>query len=146
MQSFPDWTNFTPQFVCDRLPKLLAQARASLGDIEKSSPSTFEELVWKLDDATRELMHTWGMLSHIASVMNTPRWRETQERFQPEIVAFSLSVGQSKELYNAAKAILARGESDAADAAVPKPKSIIAQSASVMRFFMNFVLFIVFPF
>ncbi len=120
MRSFPDWTVFTPEYVCDSLPKLLAKAEESICEIEKSSPVTFEDLVWKIDDATREPMHMWKMLSHIASVMNTAAWRETQERFQPDIVAFSLRIGQSAELYSAAKSLLEKGDFNGGNGPVRK--------------------------
>ncbi len=113
MDTFPKWNSFTPQFVSRRLPELLEESERGVSEIERAELSSYEALVHSLDDATRELMLTWGMLHHMVSVMNSEAWRKVQEEFQPELVAFSLRVGQSKAIYGAAKALLAEmAESD----------------------------------
>ena len=105
--NFPDWASFTPAKAAADLPRLLAQSEADVAALENSSPATYESLVESLDDATRELYRTWGMVGHLTSVMNSDAWRQVEEGFQPQIVAFSLRVGQSRPLYRATKALLA---------------------------------------
>ena len=112
MDIFPKWNSFTPQFVAERLPELLKEAEEKVAAIECAKPSSYEALVHTLDDATRELWRTWGMLHHMVSVMNSEAWRKVQGDFQPEVVAFSLRVGQSKAIYSAAKALLAEMPED----------------------------------
>ena len=103
---FPDWAGFTPEFAAAELPRLLAEAEAAVAKIETARPTAYEGFVWALDDATRELWHAWGQVGHMIGVMNSDAWRKLEETFQPQIVAFSLRVGQSKPLYEIAKACL----------------------------------------
>ena len=104
---FPDWTGFTPGFAAAELPRLLDEAKGAVAAIEAARPTTFEGLVWALDDATCGLYRCWGMLAHMVSVMNSDAWRKVEEDFQTRIVAFSLRVGQSRALYECYKATLA---------------------------------------
>lgn len=106
MQKFPDWNEFTPQFVDARMPELLAEADKAVSEIENSTPATYDELVYKLDDATREVGRVWGMLSHMTSVMNSDEWRKLEEKYQPGMIAFSLRTAQSEKIYSFAKKIL----------------------------------------
>ena len=71
MQNFPDWNRFTPQFAEERMPELLAAADKAVAEIESLNPSSYDELIPKLDDATREVGRMWGMLTHMTSVMNS---------------------------------------------------------------------------
>ena len=103
---FPDWTGFTPEFAAAELPRLLDGAEKAVSEVESGSPLAYEDFVWALDDATRDLWRCWGMVSHMLGVMNSEAWRTVEEEWQPKIVSFSLRVGQSKKLYEIAKLIL----------------------------------------
>lgn len=108
---FPDWGALTPESATADLPRLLAAAERAVAGIEAANPTTYETLVWALDDATRDLWRLWGRVCHLLSVMNSEAWRRVEEAFQPQVVAFSLRVGQSRPLYEAAKRLSA-AESD----------------------------------
>ncbi len=110
-EEFPDWTGFTPDRARAELPKLFESSRQAVAAVEASAPRDYESLVWKLNDATRELMRTWGKVSHLNSVMNSEAWRQLEEDFQPQLVELSLRIGQSQSIFAAAKAVLA-GERD----------------------------------
>ena len=125
--SFPDWAGLTPDGAAAELPRLLADAEAAVAAIEASEPQTFEELEWRLSDATRPLWERWGMVAHMASVMNSDAWRKVEEGFQPKLVEFSLRVGQSRRLYDHAKGVLAR-LSAAPDGGDPTRVRILSKS------------------
>ncbi|MBR2982084.1 MAG: M3 family metallopeptidase [Kiritimatiellae bacterium] len=110
MRDFPDWAGFTPEKAAAELPRLLAEAEAKVSAIEASDPRRYEDFMWALDDATDELWHCWGAISHMLSVMNSDAWRKVQDDFQGKVVAFSLRVGQSKRLYEIADSLIRRGE------------------------------------
>ena len=112
--TFPNWGEFTPAKAAADLPRQLAAAEKRVAEIEQSNPTDFENLVWALNDATRELNLTWGMLSHMTSVMNSDEWRKVEEEMQPKMVEFGLRMGQSKAIYEAAKKMLQRGKDSAA--------------------------------
>jgi len=103
---FPDWAGFTPEFAAAELPRLLEAAEQAVAAIEAVRPVSYEEFVWKLDDATRDLYRVWGGVSHMIGVMNSDAWRKVQDDFQVKIVTFGLRVGQSRALYDSAKACL----------------------------------------
>ena len=107
---FPKWNTFTPEAAAAELPRLLADAETAVAAVEHSSPAAYEDFVWRLDDATRALWRCWGSVSHLLGVMNSEAWRKVEETFQPQIVAFSLRVGQSKRLYALAKEVLGATE------------------------------------
>ena len=104
--AFPGWAALTPKYAAGELPRLLEAAEAKVAALEASEPKEFEDLVWRLDDATRPLWDLWGMVRHLSSVMNSAAWRKVEEDFQPRLVAFSLRVGQSRRLYDLAKRVL----------------------------------------
>ena len=111
---FPDWAAFTPGFAAKELERLLAEAEAAVAAVEADRRTGYEQFVWPLDDATRELWRVWGRVAHMLGVMNSAEWRKVEEDFQPRIVEFSLRVSQSKAIYERAKAVraaLPEGES-----------------------------------
>ena len=111
---FPDWTGFTPERAAAELPRLLGEAEKAVSAIEAAAPDRYEDFVWPLDDATRGLWRCWGMVAHMLGVMNSEAWRKVEADWQPKIVAFSLRVGQSRRLYEIAKAVRNRQPSTAA--------------------------------
>ncbi|MBP5285653.1 MAG: M3 family peptidase [Kiritimatiellae bacterium] len=102
-----DWAALTPESAAGRLPLLLEEAERGVAALEKEAPGGYEALFWGLDDATRGLWREWGAISHMLHVMNSPGWRELDEKFRPQIVAFSQRVAQSRILYEASKKALA---------------------------------------
>ena len=105
---FPDWAGFTAATATQELPGLLDAAEKAVAAVEAAAPETYEGFVWALGDATRALWRRWGMVAHMAAVMNSDDWRGVEASFQPKLVAFSLRVGQSRRLYDIAKGLLAR--------------------------------------
>ena len=100
---FPDFPAMTPEAADEALPKLLAGAKASVDALEKRATPTWDGFVRALDAATRPLWEAWGCVAHLLFVANSEPWRKVQEKYQQEIVAFSLRVGQSKRFYELAK-------------------------------------------
>lgn len=114
MGAFPDFPKMTPAAADEALPQLLAAARARVDELEKSAPATWEGYVVALDDAQRPLWEAWGIVSHLQSVCNSEAWRKVEEKYQGDIVAFSLRVGQSRRFYDLAKTLHAQLPPDAA--------------------------------
>lgn len=110
--AFPDWGTFTPAKASADLSAALIEAEKGVAAVEAASPSDFEGLCWKLNDAVRPLWSVWGMVHHISSVMNSDEWRKVKEELQPKMVEFSLRVSQSRKLYDASKKLLSSGALD----------------------------------
>ncbi len=105
---FPDFPNMTPAAADAALPQLIAEARARVDELKRAATPTWEGFVVALDDAQRPLFDAWGIVSHEQSVCNSEAWRAIETKYQPEIVAFSLQVGQSKTFYALAKKVRAQ--------------------------------------
>ena len=100
---FPDFPAMTPAAAEEALPKLLADANVAVDELEKNATPTWDGFVTALDDATRPLMLAWGIVSHFMGVLNSDAWRKVHDGFQPDLVAFSLRVGQSRRFYELAR-------------------------------------------
>ena len=100
---YPDFPKMTPEAADAALPKLLADAQARVDALEKTATPTWEGFVRALDDAQRPLFKAWGVVEHLLSVCNSKGWRDVEEKYQGDLVAFSLRVGQSKRFYELAK-------------------------------------------
>jgi len=105
IKEFPDWAGFTPEKAESDLARFLDESEKAVAAIEAAEPKTYEDFVWKLDDATRDLWRCWGSVSHMLGVMNSDAWRTLEEEWQPKVVAFSLRVSQSRRLYEIAKSL-----------------------------------------
>ena len=100
---YPDFPKMTPEAADAALPKLLADAQVRVDALEKTATPTWEGFVRALDDAQRPLFKAWGVVEHLLSVCNSKGWRDVEEKYQGDLVAFSLRVGQSKRFYELAK-------------------------------------------
>ena len=102
---YPAFDQMTPENAETAFAQLLAEARAAVDGLEQNSAPSWPGLMRPLHDACHPLYDAWGLLCHMLSVMNSEAWRRIQERVQPDIVAFSLRVGQSRAFYNGYRAL-----------------------------------------
>lgn len=108
---FPAFDLMTPAAADEALATLLPEAMKSLEQFETSLAPTWDEIFHKRNEAFRPLERAWSFLCHLKSVVDTPEWRVVQEKYQPEIVAFSQKNAQSKRVYNGYQKILAEDNS-----------------------------------
>ena len=107
VSEFPDFPAMTPAAAEEAFPQLLAEAHAAVDRLEQSATPTWDGFARPLNAATRPLYEAWGVLGHLLSVCNSEAWRAVEAKFQPQVVAFSLRVGQSRRFYELAKATVA---------------------------------------
>ena len=100
---FPDFPAMTPEAAHEAMPRLLADAKAAVDALEERATPTWDGFVRALDLSTRPLWEAWGCIMHLLSVANSESWRKVEEKYQQDIVAFALRVGQSKKFYKLAK-------------------------------------------
>jgi len=96
---YPAFDRMTPEAATEAFARLLPEAHAALDALEQSFVPTWPGLMQPLHDVCHPLYDAWGLLSHMLSVMNSDAWRRVQESLQPDVVAFSLRVGQSRTFY-----------------------------------------------
>ena len=109
---FIDWSGFTPEKAADSLPRLFELAEAGLERAEAVENPSWEDIDYALNDAMRPLDDAWRMVSHMASVVNTPEWRALMEEWQPKVVAFMLRAKQSKPVYEKQRRLHEAGVED----------------------------------
>ncbi|MEI7945717.1 MAG: M3 family metallopeptidase [bacterium] len=109
---YPDFGKMTPELAQEAVQQLLPEAKRIVDELEKMHEPTWVGLMQPLYDACFPLTHAWGLLSHLLSVMNNDAWRKVQQALQPEIVAFTLRVGQSPLFYKSFRALQAADAKD----------------------------------
>jgi oligopeptidase A len=101
----PRFDRIKPEHVVPAARKVLADASARFNEIEKTVEPTWESAVESLDDLNTPFQYAWSPVSHFLGVLNSPELRRAHEEVLPEVVAFSLRVGQSEPIYRALKGI-----------------------------------------
>ena len=96
---YPAFDQMTPEKAEPAFARLLAEAKREIDTLERTATPSWNGLIRPLHEACHPLYDAWGILSHLLSVMNSDAWRRVHEAVQPEIVAFSQRVGQSRAFY-----------------------------------------------
>lgn len=101
---FPRFDIITPEAADEAFPVLLKDSAAKVDAIEQTAAPEWAAVA-ALDEATRALWRAWGIVGHMTGVMNTPEWRAVEEKYQPDVIAFSLRISQSRKFYEIYKAL-----------------------------------------
>ncbi|NDC21351.1 MAG: M3 family peptidase, partial [Burkholderiaceae bacterium] len=67
--------------------------------VDAKTPATWLNLVEPLEDATEQLGRSWGVVSHLNAVADTPELRAAYGAMLPKVTAFFASLGQNLALY-----------------------------------------------
>ena len=98
-----------------------AQLKAQLESSPQASPS-WAELIEPLTNITERLGWSWGIISHLMGVKNSPELRSAYESVQPVLVQFANQISQSQVVYDALKRLK---ESDQWANLVPAQQRIV---------------------
>ncbi|MFZ9281292.1 MAG: M3 family metallopeptidase [Prochlorococcaceae cyanobacterium] len=116
-EGLPDFAAMTPEQVDAAIPQLLGELNAELDQLEAALQQRADvELAWAelmdpLHHLGERLRWSWGVVSHLNGVCNTPELREAHQRQQQGVVAFGSRAGQSRVIYKALRR-LARQHDD----------------------------------
>ncbi len=105
-----------PEHVVDGLRELLTELGTALEDLETSLEPTWEGLVTPLERIGERMGYSGGIVRHLMGVKNSDALREAYETIQPELVEFSMRIGQSRPIYDGLVAIKSGGEWSKLDA------------------------------
>ncbi|BAZ22078.1 peptidase M3A and M3B, thimet/oligopeptidase F [Kalymmatonema gypsitolerans NIES-4073] len=103
----PPFGEIKAEDVVPAFNQLLAELDKELATIEAHVEPTWSGLVEPLEKLTQRLNWSWGVVSHLMGVKNSPELREAYENVQPLVVQFSNKLSQSQPIYNAFKAVRA---------------------------------------
>ncbi len=80
---------------------ILETCEQAVARLEETAPRTWHALMDPLERIEDDLSRTWGIVSHLHGVKNSPELREVYDPLLAEVVKFSNRLGQSKPLYQA---------------------------------------------
>jgi len=117
----PRFEAITPEQVREHIPGLIAGLESELSALEghlRAALASDEPLGWGavLDPLQRleeRLRWSWGVVSHLNGVCNSPELREAHASQQAAVVTFGNRSGQSLVLYRALKRLREQGGLDA---------------------------------
>src|SRR5262249_61810029 len=102
------------------MQQLLPELEAELQQLEAQAQPTWKGLVEPLEQLTDRLSVTWGIVGHLMGVQNSDALRQAHQTVQPDVVQFSMRLGQSPAIYQSLKALKA-GPSGATREPAPPP-------------------------
>ncbi len=80
---------------------ILARCEQAVVRLEETTPNTWSELMDPLEEIEDDLSRTWGIVSHLHGVKNSPELRAIYDPLLAEVVKFGNRIGQSIPLYRA---------------------------------------------
>ena len=105
----PEFQDISPEQVNQAIPLLVEQLNSELTALEGqfdqrlagSSALIWDEVMQPLHLLGERLRWSWGVVSHLNGVCNTPELRQAHQSQQAAVVAFGNRVGQSRTIYRA---------------------------------------------
>ncbi|MGG6293359.1 M3 family metallopeptidase [Leptolyngbya sp. AN02str] len=104
-KGLPPFEQVKPEHVVSAITQLLAEASDRLTELEANVVPTWDGLVEPLEQLGDRISWSWGIVNHLLGVQNSPELRQAQEAMQPEVVKFSMRLGQSQPIYAGYKAL-----------------------------------------
>ena len=93
------YSDIQPDHITPAIKHLLKQAQEAVEvATNPETASTWEQLVEPLEDATEYLGRSWGVISHLNSVVDTPALRSAYGEMLPQVTAFFSSLGQNNHI------------------------------------------------
>ena len=116
-EGLPAFEAITPDQVNRHIPELLTQLEADLDQLEatlalslaQNRPLGWHEVMDPLHRLGERLRWSWGVVSHLNGVCNSPELREAHAGQQPAVVAFGNRAGQSRTIHAALRALERQG-------------------------------------
>ena len=105
----PSYEQITPELVRQDIPLLLKELEQQFTDLEQALRSRldsdsflgWEEVMQPMQRIGERLRWSWGVISHLNGVCNTPELRDAHAAQQPDVVRLGNRLGQSKVLHRA---------------------------------------------
>ena len=94
------YSEVKPEHITPAIQFLLGYAQTAVDTAtDPKTPSSWDKLAEPLEDASEALGRSWGVISHLNSVADTPELRAAYGEMLPEVTAFFSSLGQNLALY-----------------------------------------------
>jgi len=100
------YSEVKPEHIAPAIDFLLSHAQDAVDlATQPDTRSSWDALVEPLENATEFLGRSWGVISHLNSVADTPELRDAYGDMLPKVTAFFSSLGQNLALYQKFKAL-----------------------------------------
>ena len=107
----PRYSDIQPEHVTPAVEQLLNENRALVAQLTGAGvPPTWAAFVQPLEDANERLSRSWGQVSHLHSVLDSPELREVYNANLPKITQYYAELGQHDGLFRQFKALAASPE------------------------------------
>ncbi len=104
--ALPAFDRIAPSDVAPAMDTLLARASQALETVTAPEfPARWDDIARVLDVATEQLGRSWGVVSHLNSVADTPELRAAYNEALPRVTEFWTRLGADERLYAKYKAI-----------------------------------------
>jgi oligopeptidase A len=128
---FPHFDRIHPEHIVPAMQQLLAELNAALQHLEAHAQPTWEGLVEPLEQLTDRLSVTWGIVGHLMGVKNSAELRQAHQTVQPDVVQFSMRLGQSPAIYQSLTALKASPAWSACDAVQQRIVDLLIRDAEL---------------
>ncbi len=94
------YSEVKPEHIAPAIEYLLKHAQDAVDvAVNANTAPSWDALAEPLEDATESLGRSWGVISHLNSVADTPELRAAYGAMLPKVTAFFSSLGQNLDLY-----------------------------------------------
>jgi oligopeptidase A len=102
----PRFSDIRPEHVSPAVTELLASCRQVVEHcVAQGAEPTWANFVAPMEDANERLSRSWGQVSHLHSVMDSPELREVYNANLPHITQYYAELGQHEGLFRKFKAL-----------------------------------------
>jgi len=102
----PPFERIQPDHVVPAMTQLMEELQNDLTQLETHIVPTWEGLVQPLEQIEEKISWSWGIVSHLMGVKNSPELRQAYETVQPEIVKFWNRLSQSQPIYEGVRDLM----------------------------------------
>lgn len=102
-KGLPPFADIKAEHIVPAMTELLTQVEKELATLETTVKPTWKDLVEPLQAIVDRINWSWGIVSHLMGVKNSPELREAHESIEPKVVQFLNKLNQSKPLYKGFK-------------------------------------------
>jgi len=127
----PPFDEIRAEHVEPAIHALLPELERELQTAEAEAAPTWEHAVEPIERIGDRLGRVWGAVTHLLGVKNDEVLRAAHEQVQPEVVAFSLRLGQSRPLYDAIRALRDAPDGSGLDATGRRVVETLARDAEL---------------
>lgn len=100
------WSQLTPDLIAPAITSALERTQASIDAIASREPRdlSFDNTFLALEHATEELTQSWGKVTHLQSVADSPELRVAHNAMLPQVSAFYARIPLNPDLWSRLKA------------------------------------------